>query len=41
MGEGGARQVRNTANALVSGIGWINYSRNWGTSSALVLAPDS
>ncbi|CAG2146455.1 hypothetical protein LMG31506_03414 [Cupriavidus yeoncheonensis] len=41
MGEGGARQVRNTANALVSGIGWINYSRNWGTSSALVLAPNA
>ena len=41
MGEGGARQVRNTANALVSGIGWINYSRNWGTSSALVLVPDA
>jgi acetyl-CoA acetyltransferase len=39
MGEGGARQVRNTANALVSGIGWINYSRNWGSSSALVLVP--
>jgi acetyl-CoA acetyltransferase len=41
MGEGGARQVRNTANALVSGIGWINYARNWGSSSALVLAPDA
>jgi acetyl-CoA acetyltransferase len=41
MGEGGARQVKNTANALVSGIGWINYSRNWGSSSALVLVPDA
>lgn len=41
MGEGGARQVKNTANALVTGIGWINYSRNWGTSSALVLVPDA
>lgn len=41
MGEGGARQVRNTSNALVTGIGWINYGRNWGSSSALVLVPDA
>jgi acetyl-CoA acetyltransferase len=40
MGEGGARQIRNTENALVTGIGWINYGRNWGTSAALVLVPE-
>ena len=39
MGEGGPRQVADTANALVTGIGWINYGRNWGSSAALVLAP--
>lgn len=37
---GGARQVQDTSNALVTGIGWIGYGRNWGTSTALVLAPD-
>ncbi|MBI4292156.1 MAG: thiolase family protein [Betaproteobacteria bacterium] len=41
MGEGGKRQVKNTANALVTGIGWINYGRNWGSSSALILVPDA
>ena len=41
MGEGGQRQVKNTSNALVTGIGWINYGRNWGTSAALVLVPDA
>jgi acetyl-CoA acetyltransferase len=40
MGEGGPRQVKNTKNALVTGIGWINYGRNWGTSAALVLVPN-
>ncbi|OGA02699.1 MAG: acetyl-CoA acetyltransferase [Betaproteobacteria bacterium RIFCSPLOWO2_02_FULL_62_17] len=40
MGEGGARQVRNTRNALVTGIGWINYGRNWGSSSVMVLVPN-
>lgn len=39
MGKGGARQVKNAANTLVTGIGWINYARNWGTSAALVLVP--
>jgi hypothetical protein len=24
----------------VTGIGWINYGRNWGTSAALVLVPE-
>jgi acetyl-CoA acetyltransferase len=41
FGEGGERQVKNTANALVTGIGWIPYGRNWGTSTALVLTPDA
>lgn len=41
MGGAGARQVQNTANALVTGIGWINYGRNWSASAALVLAPDA
>jgi acetyl-CoA acetyltransferase len=40
MGKGGARQVRRTDNALVTGIGWIPYGRNWGTSVALILAAD-
>jgi acetyl-CoA acetyltransferase len=38
--EGGARQVKDTKNALVTGIGWINYGRNWGSSAALVLVPE-
>jgi acetyl-CoA acetyltransferase len=41
FGEGGERQVANTANALVTGIGWIPYGRNWGSSLALVLVPDA
>jgi len=41
MGEAGQRQVKNTENALVTGIGWINYGRNWGTSAALVLVPNA
>ena len=41
MGEGGSRQVKDTSNALVTGIGWINYGRNWGTSSALILVPNA
>lgn len=40
MGEGGRRQVKDTSNALVTGIGWINYGRNWGSSSVLALAPN-
>jgi hypothetical protein len=41
LGEGGKRQVKDTANALVTGIGWINYGRNWGTSAALALVPNA
>jgi acetyl-CoA acetyltransferase len=40
MGEAGQRQVKDTANALVTGIGWINYGRNWGSSAALALVPN-
>jgi acetyl-CoA acetyltransferase len=40
QGEAGKRQVKDTRNALVTGIGWINYGRNWGSSAALVLDPE-
>jgi acetyl-CoA acetyltransferase len=40
MGEAGERQVKDTTNALVTGIGWINYGRNWGSSAALALVPN-
>ena len=39
MGEGGARQVKRTDNALVTGIGGIPYGRNWATSTAMILTP--
>ena len=39
-GEAGKRQVKNTKNALVTGIGWINYGRNWGSSAAMALVPN-
>jgi len=35
--EGGARQVRDARNALVTGIGVIPYGRNWSTSAAMIL----
>lgn len=37
FGEGGATQVADPRNALVTGIGVIPYARNWGTSSAMIL----
>ena len=37
FGEGGARQVADPRNALITGIGVIPYARNWGTSSAMIL----
>lgn len=40
FGEGGARQVAKRDNALVTGIGYIPYGRNWGTSIALILGLD-
>lgn len=41
FGEGDARQVDRKSNALVTGIGWINYARNWGSSTALVLSAEA
>ena len=40
FGEGGKRQVENTRNAVVTGIGGIPYARNWNTSAVLVLTPN-
>lgn len=37
FGEGGARQVPDAVNALITGIGVIPYGRNWSTSSAMIL----
>ncbi len=37
FGEGGARQVNDPKNALVTGIGVIPFARNWGTSAAMIL----
>jgi len=39
--EGGARQVKNTKNALVTGIGGIPYARNWATSAVMILTPNA
>ncbi len=36
-GEGGGRQTKGKSNAMVTGIGWIPYARNWGTSAVLIL----
>jgi acetyl-CoA acetyltransferase len=41
FGEGGKRQVKNTSNALVTGIGGIPYGRNWSTSTAMILTPNA
>lgn len=37
FGEAGARQVRDASNAMLTGIGVIQYARNWGTSSVMLL----
>lgn len=37
FGEGGARQVKDRRNALVTGIGGIPYGRNWNSSAAMIL----
>ncbi len=37
FGEAGARQVRNASNAMLTGIGVIQYARTWGTSSVMLL----
>src|SRR5918992_357287 len=36
-GEAGGHQVRKAERALVTGIGWLNYGRNLGTTAALVM----
>jgi acetyl-CoA acetyltransferase len=41
MGEGGKRQVKNTKNAMVTGIGGIPYGRNWSTSAVMILTPNA
>ncbi|MFC3340629.1 thiolase family protein [Paracandidimonas soli] len=37
LGRAGPRQLRSAQNALVTGIGVLQYARNWGCSSALAL----
>ena len=41
FGEGGRRQIGNTANALVTGIGGIPYGRNWMSSAVMILKSDA
>jgi acetyl-CoA acetyltransferase len=41
MGEGGKRQIKNTKNALVTGIGGIPYGRNWNSSAVMILTPNA
>jgi acetyl-CoA acetyltransferase len=41
MGDGGARQIKRTDNAVVTGIGGIPYGRNWATSTVMILTPDA
>ena len=37
LGEAGERQVPNPVNAMVTGIGSMQYARTWGTSTVLIL----
>jgi len=37
FGEAGERQVPKAKNAMVTGIGFIPYLRNWGASAAMIL----
>lgn len=37
FGEGGKRQLKRAENAMVTGIGWIPYAKNWGSSTVLIL----
>jgi acetyl-CoA acetyltransferase len=41
FGEAGKRQVKNTTNALVTGIGGIPYGRNWSSSVVTILTPNA
>jgi acetyl-CoA acetyltransferase len=36
-GEAGPRQLANASNAMVTGIGVIQYARNWGCSNVMIL----
>jgi len=36
-GEADGHQVKKAERALVTGIGWLNYGRNLGTTAALVM----
>ncbi len=36
-GEAGPRQVKDAERALVTGIGWLSYGRNLGTTAGLVM----
>ncbi|HEV8342494.1 MAG TPA: thiolase family protein [Candidatus Binatia bacterium] len=36
-GEAGPRQVKKAERALVTGIGWLNYGRNLGTTAGLIM----
>jgi hypothetical protein len=36
-GEAEGHQVKKAETALVTGIGWLNYGRNLGTTAALVM----
>jgi acetyl-CoA acetyltransferase len=37
FGEAGQRQVMRHANAMLTGIGFVQYARNWGTSNVMLL----
>jgi acetyl-CoA acetyltransferase len=37
FGEAGERQVPNARTAMVTGIGFIPYLRNWGCSAAMIM----
>ena len=39
FGKAGSRQLKNTSNGMVTGIGGIPYGRNWGTSTVMIMAP--
>jgi acetyl-CoA acetyltransferase len=41
LGKAGTRQSDVIKNALVTGIGVIQYARNWGCSAALLLEASS
>ena len=41
FGEGGPRQVKNSATAMVTGIGGIPYGRNWNSSTVLILSSNA